>query len=250
MKRVYPMSQDMNTHSGIPLYKQLISIIKNDIHNGVYKAGDKIPSETELCQRYQVSRITVRNAINDLVEEELLFKTQGKGTFVSDKKYLRPLNKSLNFTSQCLQIGRTPSSRVISIEQLPATVKVAEMLGVEPQDTVVKITRLRYADDLAVMLETNYFSSRYQYLCNYDLSGSLYEVLEKHGIRPDSATKSVGICYASKEEAHLLSVPPFSAMLLIKEQVFDKDGRIIHYCKQVLCSERWPYQLTVHSNFR
>ena len=91
MKRVYPMSQDMSTHSGIPLYKQLISIIKNDIHNGVYKAGDKIPSETELCQRYQVSRITVRSAINELVEEELLFKTQGKGTFVAEPKYVCPL---------------------------------------------------------------------------------------------------------------------------------------------------------------
>ena len=244
------MSQNVNAHSGIPLYKQLISIIKNDIRSGVYKTGDKIPSETELCQRYQVSRITVRNAINELVEEELLFKTQGKGTFVAEPKYVRPLNKSLNFTNQCRQIGRKPSSKVISVEQMPATDNLAEMIGVKPQETIIKITRVRYADDLAVMLETTYFSQHYHYLCDCDLSGSLYEILGKHNVYPDSATKSLGICYASKDDSLLLSVPPFSAMLLIKEQVFDKDGQIIHYCKQVLCSERWPYRLTVHSNFQ
>lgn len=243
------MNSVVTPNSKTPLYKQLVSILREDIRNGIYTAGEKIPSEIELCDFYKVSRITVRNAITELVEEELLFKVQGKGTFVSEQKYIRPLNESLNFTNQCHQIGRKSSAKVICVEQLPASEQLAEKLGIEPGELIWKIMRVRYADDLAVMIETNYFSGQYGFLKEHDLTGSLYEILGKHHIYPDSATKSIGICYTTREEALLLSVPPYSAMLLINEQVFDSGQKIIHYCKQVLCSERWPYQLTVHSSF-
>lgn len=77
----------LNNASSLPLYEQLMINIKDEMDKGVYKAGDRIPNEAELCDLYSVSRITVRRAIQELVEEGLLERKQGKGTFVSRKKW-------------------------------------------------------------------------------------------------------------------------------------------------------------------
>ena len=97
--------------SSVALYQQLINEIKESIQAGELKPGDRLMTEGEFSKEYDVSRITVRKAIEVLVEEGILIKKQGIGTFVADKKLIRDASIFMGFTESCRQDGKVPSSR-------------------------------------------------------------------------------------------------------------------------------------------
>ena len=97
-----------------PLYQQLMARLKNDILAGVYPSGARIPSEQLLCETYGVSRVTVRKAMLDLVQEGLLVRRQGKGTFVADERIQRDLLQITSFSAACRQNGHCAGTKVIS----------------------------------------------------------------------------------------------------------------------------------------
>src|SRR3954447_18057502 len=116
----------LNNSISTPLYDQLKQILKDAIGQGVYKSGEKLPNETELCDLYGVSRITVRRAIQDLADDGFLERKQGKGTFVTRTKITRELVSIDGFTDFSKQMGKTPSKRTISCEEIKATPEIAE----------------------------------------------------------------------------------------------------------------------------
>ena len=97
----------------LPLYQQLAELLKEEIHAGRYKQGQKLPTELELCKLYHVSRNTVRGALQQLEKENLLLRQQGKGTFVSKKKYNHHIVPARSFTDMCREIGCEPGAKVI-----------------------------------------------------------------------------------------------------------------------------------------
>lgn len=97
----------------LPLYQQLVELLKEEIHVGRYKQGQKLPTELELCKLYHVSRNTVRSALQQLEKENLLLRQQGKGTFVSKKKYNHHIVPARSFTDMCREIGCKPDAKVI-----------------------------------------------------------------------------------------------------------------------------------------
>lgn len=161
-----------------PLYVQLKETVRARIVRGEYPVGAKIPSETELRVEFGVSRITVRNAIEQLVAEGYLSKTQGKGTFVRARKLRRKLEYVRGFTESLRQVGLDASTTVLQNTVVEATAQVAEQLELPVGAPVVYLQRIRSVDGQPVCLEHSYFDAgRYHLLGTEDLTGSLYALL-------------------------------------------------------------------------
>ena len=108
--------QILNTESYSPLYKQLMQKLRADIQSGVYPVHSRIPSEQELCETYQVSRVTVRKALSELTQEGLLKRHQGKGTFVGIPRIQKDLRNVHSFHDDCRMMGCTPGTRVLHVQ--------------------------------------------------------------------------------------------------------------------------------------
>ncbi len=148
---------------GIPKYYQLAKIIKDRIERQEYKGEEQIPSEAELCETFQVSRITVREAINKLVVEGYLARRQGKGTYVAHQKQRRNIDRIYSFSSDMKHLGLEPSSRMLAFSVEEADPEAMELLKLPDNNRrVTKISRLRLANQIPVLKETTLIP---EYLC-------------------------------------------------------------------------------------
>ena len=98
-----------------PLFQQLANTLRTAIETGEYPAGSRLPTENELCQKYSVSRVTVRKALDELSHSEFLVRKPGKGTFVAEKKFQRGLSGVLGYSEMCRRMGYEPGDRTIRI---------------------------------------------------------------------------------------------------------------------------------------
>lgn len=147
-----PLSLD----SEIPLYSQLMGIIKRSITSGALKVGDLLPSEAELCRSYDISRNTVRQAIGALEEEGFVVRKRGKGTFVTDPNTRRK-GVQYSFTTEISQLGKTPSSTLVDFAVITPSPKIVTLMGLEPGVKVYRFTRVRNVDGEPLILETSYY---------------------------------------------------------------------------------------------
>lgn len=235
----------LNKDSSISLYQQLIEVIKDQISSGELKSGDRIPTEIELSKLYDISRITVRKAVELLEEEEVLVKKQGIGTFVTAKKLKRDSTKFMGFSEHCRQVDSEPGTRLITADLIEASISQADQLQLKEGEKVIRIIRLRLADGEPVMIEENYFPVRFAYLLAEDLSKSLYKTLESHGVYPAAGKNRITICYANHEEAEYLDVAEGEALLLWKGVCLDDRGNPLHVIRNKVDPKR--YEITMSS---
>ena len=237
----------LNKNSSVPLYQQLIDEIKSQITQGDLKEGDKIPTEVELSEIYNVSRITIRKAIGLLVEDEILIKRQGIGTFVAAKKLNRNMNGFMGFSQSCLAEGRRPGTQLMKADLADPTLNDKESLNLAENEKVIRIIRLRFIDDYPVMLEENHFPTKYAFLFGKNLNSSLYQILNEAGIYMSRGVKQFGICYANDLDAESLNVKKGTALLMVKDVSYDKEGIPIHTCKSIINPERYKFIVTTTS---
>ena len=235
---------NMHRNSIVPLYQQLADTIRQQIASNELKPGDKMLTEAELSQKFGVSRITVRKAIDQLVEADVVIRKQGIGTFVSEKKLHRIMrNRIISFTEMCELNGSIPSTELISADWIKATSTVANYLELSPQEKVIRIVRLRKVEELPVMLEESYYPKRAEFLLQENLTGSTYQAFRDHGLIPSHGKKTFEICKATAKESELLGTSKNQALLLQKDTVSDQNGEILHFTKLIINSDR--YRLTV-----
>lgn len=235
--------QILNTESYSPLYKQLMQKLRTDIQSGVYPVHSRIPSEQELCQTYQVSRVTVRKALAELTQEGLLKRHQGKGTFVGIPRIQKDLRSVNSFHDACRMMGCTPGTRVLHAQWAHLEAGERAELGCEEDEQVVELVRLRLADDMPVMLETNHFPPAYAWLMSADLNGSLYALLEEKGVEARQAIHEVSLCYATPAQAKALEIAPGDALLCLHEVIYDQNGRPLHTSHQVIRGDRFTFRI-------
>ncbi|MDM5340325.1 UTRA domain-containing protein [Fictibacillus enclensis] len=223
----------LNNASSLPLYEQLMINIKDEMDKGVYKAGDRIPNEAELCDLYSVSRITVRRAIQELVEEGLLERKQGKGTFVSRKKVARELITVEGFSDFSKQLGVNSSKKVLECKEIKATKQVAEALQIEVGSPVLNLSRLMFIDDMPFTIDIVHYSlirfpklmeNIFEYESTYDVLKNIYQV----NMQKTSSTKILTAVPASTTEAEYLDCDPGAMLFNIDKTVFDDQGVPIH----------------------
>ena len=231
----------LEKNSPKPLYQQLKDILVDAIDSEKWKANEKIPSENELSSIYGLSRMTVRSVLTDLVKEGLLYRVQGKGTFVTKPKYSRNMKKLQSFTEMCEQMGVKPGARVLENRLIAADKKVADRLGIEPGSNVVYISRLRLADGEPVQVEKSYFPLKYAFLLEEDLNdGSMFECLkEKAGAKVASSEKMIELCRATAEEAALMDVKKGDYLLFVKSTAYDENGEPMYAGIQLINGDRF-----------
>jgi GntR family transcriptional regulator len=226
-----------------PLYQQLMRRLQNDIAAGVYPAGGRIPSEQLLCDTYRVSRVTVRKAMLDLVQEGLLVRKQGKGTFVADARLMRDLGHITSFSDACARMGRTAASKVVELKREEARPEDVERLQVPEGAQVIELCRLRLCDDEPVMLEYNRFSAELAFLVKESLAGSLYELLRAHGHIPSRATHDISLGHATPAVSRLLGTQTGEALMILDETVFDQQSRPLHLSRQWIRGDKFTFRI-------
>jgi GntR family transcriptional regulator len=230
-----------------PLYHQTAGVLRRRIAEGVWKEGDRLPPEWQLCEEFGVSTITMRRAVAMLVAEGLVARLQGKGTFVtSDHAIVQGPPQLTSFTEDLRQRGWEPSARVLSIETVRSEDWVSTKLGLPANAPVTVLRRLRMADGLPVALQRSHLPAlQFPGLEKVDFShASLYEVLaERYGVKPGTATDIYRAGTVVEEEAPLLQVAPDSAAFLVERLTTDSTGKRIELVESVIRGDRWTLVL-------
>ncbi|MBT2657664.1 transcriptional regulator PhoB [Bacillus sp. ISL-18] len=149
---------NLNPSTPQPLYMQIRQMLKNDIQQGKYKPDEQIPTEAELCDIYNVSRITIRKAIEELVKDGTLTRIPRRGTYVTSKKFHNELISVSGFSEFSHQLGMTPNSRILKSEVIPATEEIAEYLKIEEGSPILELERLMYVNDRPLFYDIAHFS--------------------------------------------------------------------------------------------
>lgn len=228
----------------IPLYVRLKKQVKDDILNGIYKEGDLIPSERELQERFNISSTTIRRALNDLVQEHYLERKPGKGTFVTLPKAKGNLRKTIGFTSNIHEMGMTPITKVLNLAILPANNYARERLGLKKGEKIYCLKRLRFADDIPMILEERYIRTD---LCpkleKQTLTDSIWNVFETvYKLRPVRHLQSVKITTISEEAAGFFTLNGTDLAFLIRGITFIRDNIPLECEKTIYRSDK--YDLT------
>lgn len=233
----------LNNESASPLYRQLMERLREDIAAQVYPPHSRIPSETELRQNYQVSRVTVRKALAELTREGLLRRMQGKGTFVCAPRIRQSLRDVNSFHEACRLTGRTPGTRLISARLTAADAQIRADLQLQGEEQCVEVVRLRLADEEPVMLETNCFGPGCAWLLDAPLEDSLYGLLEERGLQPTRGIHEISLCYATAAQARLLGVEAGDALLMLNQVIFNQNGAPLHTSHQVIRGDRFTFRI-------
>lgn len=219
--------QPLNEASALPLYQQLQRKLRLAIENRVLGADDALPPERDLAEELNVSRITVRKAIDGLVEEGLLIRKQGSGTFVTNRVE-KNFAKLTSFSEDMRARGRKPRS--VWLDRAAGTVAPGEALTLRasPGTPVYRFSRIRFADDAPMALE--YATVLADCLPSVDsVETSLYEALERTGNRPVRALQRLRAVLLNAEQAKLLKAQEKDAGLLVERVGFLKDGRAVEF---------------------
>ncbi|OIJ12479.1 transcriptional regulator [Anaerobacillus alkalilacustris] len=164
-----------------PLYKQIAKKLKKEILEGSITSGDAIPSENKLAESYNVSRVTIRQAIDLLVSQELLEKVQGSGTYVKEKKIEHDIFRLQGFTEEMSMLNKKTINKILSYEMKVPTNSIMDILGLEEGDQTFYISRLRYVDDVPLVLENTYMPVKLFPDLSYDvMQASKYKFIEKN----------------------------------------------------------------------
>lgn len=224
----------------VPYYQQLKEILSMSIKKGEFSAGDPLPPERELCERYQVSRITVRKALDILMQEGYIYREQGRGTFVGRLPLEQPAQIT-SFTEEMKRRGLKPSTRVLKTQICSRNKKIAENLALDIDKEVVMVKRLRLANGEPLALEVSYLPHKfYPGLLSLKLSGSLTKITEeKYHLRLKYANQTVKAKLIYGEEAKLLDLKSGSPVLVIQRTSFLDDNRPIEYLEALYHADRY-----------
>ena len=235
----------LDVSSPIPLYFQLQEILRRKILDGEYNPGDLIPSEKELEKQYSISRITVRNAINGLVIDDLLIKKQGRGTIVAYPRMVEEGSSTLqSFTEKMEQQGLKISTKVLEVAKIPATERLTEHLNIGEGEKIIYSKRLRKVDGEPIALFENYIGTGTGVTEKDDFSGSIFNLLEKkYGIIISGSEKVIEAGIARNEDAAFLNISAGDPILIIRYTTFDADNNCIEYAEGIYRADRYKYMV-------
>ena len=230
---------------GVPIYIQIRESLRTEIIGGNLKRGEQLPSENELATRYSVSRMTIRQSIEELVDEGLLYRRHGVGTFVAFPHLQRDHTKLTSFFDKAESEGVKVQAKLLSLEVIPATPKVAEALDIPAGSRVIRVKTLRYADGAPITVHDAHIPHKlFPNLVNENLEVQhLWTLFEKAGYRVKRAVQRLEAREASEEVAHLMKIKAGAPVLFKERTVYADDGTPVEF---TYCYNRGDlYSLTV-----
>lgn len=231
----------IDKNSPIPVYYQLKNDFIKKIANGTWKAGECISSERELCEIYDVSRMTIRQAIGELVQEGILTRKKGKGTFVCEQKVNQ--KDMMSFTEMIKQSGRVLETKVVEFEIIDTPEDIQDIFIL---DKLYKITRKRIVDNECIALETVYIPVDYCGHVNKKmLEGSLYKVLEGFGYIITNSNSSIIAVNVNDEIRNLLECKKDEPILKVISKTFTSADKLLFLEEAFYKSDKFTLQVNI-----
>jgi len=237
---------DIDKDGPLPLYHQVREVLLTLIKEAGLEEGSLIPTEREIGEKLQVSRITVRRAIDELVREGYLVAQQGKGTFVARPKIDRSMTQMQSFSEQMLKEGHRPGSQLLSLRHEKASGHVAAVLNIEDDDWIWVVERLRYADDEPICISMTYLNLPLDVTltpAELEQETSLWAILDKKGVRFTRSEETVQALTAGEREAELLNIEIGASLLLVEGVVYTADNTPIEYHEMFNRGDRYKYSI-------
>ncbi|KUO50991.1 MAG: GntR family transcriptional regulator [Desulfitibacter sp. BRH_c19] len=230
----------INTKSSMPLHAQVKEILVKEILSGCY--SEKIPSEMELMKRFDVSRSTIRQAINGLVDEGYLEKIHGKGTFLALRPVEEWLGQFRTYREIIENIGMRPSIKLVSKGKTSSPKDVAEVLG---QKEFYAIKRIKYANEIPIAIEKVYYPIKIGLeLAKYNLNNAAtYSLLTSMGINLWEAEQIITSAIPTKEQCQVLGIDTSISVLSIERINYDQEENIVEYEKTVFRSDMYSFRV-------
>lgn len=240
------MSSMIDPANIIPKYYQLANILREKIQNGEFAAQDSIPSERQLEEQYNLSRPTIRQAIDLLERQGYLYRIHGKGTFVSPPKLQKGILELTSFSEDMRSRGLEPGQRILEYGYVKPSAKIAKQLGLNAQNALVlRIRRVRLGNDEPIGLQDSYLAlEKDQVITREEIEqkGSIYTILQqKFGIFPTEADETLEVTLASPDEAELLQIPVGSPLLLNERVLWSQDRKAIEFVSILYRGDRYKY---------
>lgn len=239
------MKKLLDESSPVPLYHQLSQILREKIESGEWKEGDKIPTELDLCREYGLSRGTVAQALRELELEGLIYRKQGRGTFVAEKKISQDLSHFYSFAKDLQERGVVLSSKVLRMEVVQAPSSVKGKLSLSG-DRVFLIERLRFADDLPVILERIYLPLSFEEISHEVTAlerGAIYDLFSKMGVKVSRAREEFEVVRMNQQEAALFGVEEGFPALLVRRITFDENEIPFEYRRSIIRADQCRYSV-------
>jgi DNA-binding GntR family transcriptional regulator len=233
----------------LPLYYQLKEVLRQQIRAGHLEPHAAIPSEPELVASYHVSRATVRQALNELVHEGLLYRQHGKGTFVCEPRIQQTLSELASLSEELKRRGKRPGGLLIVSELVRGNEAVRERLKLANEEQVLRLERLRTADGTPCAYEIDYLpypraNGVYQRVKEV-ADGSLYALMTSEGLSPYVAEQTLKGGLASTRESDVLQVPANEPGLRYTCMTYDSTGQPIEYSEAFFPGERFEFAITL-----
>lgn len=234
----------LNRSSPIPLYHQLGEEISRLIATGVWPPKTQLPSERELCEKFGISRITVRQTLHQLVSEGRLVRAHGRGTFVAHaplRKWLLPL---VGFTEDIASRGQKPGAHVLAFDAVLPPSAVAQELQLAEGEKAIVLKRLRLADGVPMAVETVHAPEKlFPGILQEDLEDhSFYGLLSRrYGVLPVRASQSWQAVACPRPDARLLGIRTGSPVLQIGRTTFESGGRPFEHLQSFFRGDRYVY---------
>jgi GntR family transcriptional regulator len=231
--------------SPIPLYFQMATRLEEAIESGALPPGTRFANEVQLAEDLDISRPTVRRAMEYLVDRGLLVRRRGIGTEVVKPRVRRPLELT-SLYDDLQSTGQRPATVVLLHEQIEASAEVAACLGVPEGTPVIKLIRLRSASGQPVARLTNHIPARL-FTFNPELLAEhgLYQLLRAAGVSLHAATQSIGARRATVAEARSLEEPRGAALLTMERVVYDVQGVAVELGSHIYAASRYSFELSL-----
>lgn len=231
--------------SPVPIYYQLEQGIRKQIECKELNSGDMIPSEREYAEKYQISRMTVRQALNNLVNEGFLQRERGKGTFVALKKFEKNVKGLTSFSEDMRSRGLEPETRVLSFSVIKSDGWLSSKLEIAEGSSVYQIKRLRLADKLPIAYEVFYMAEDLVPGLTKDIAEhSIYQFVESAtGFHIISGVQELEATVASLEEATALNITEGEPVLYIQQKSMIEGERPLEFVKSFYRADRYKYRV-------
>jgi len=228
---------------GVHLYAKIARKIRLQIDSGKYNVGDRLPPERKLCEEFEVSRITIRQALNRLQEQKVIDRQQGKGTFVLPSEYNQLLDTLYSFKDEIEKSGQEANTRMLDIDRIKVDAYLNHKMGLPLNSYVYRLSRLRLANNIPLVLEYSFIPfSLAPELDRFNFSKvSLYETLNsEYSIEIDKAYETLNATKLTADEADILKKEQDDTAMYIERFAYTND-QIIEFTRSLVIGDKYKY---------